>query len=57
MTQNQKNDDKKIAALELQLNKMQAQVTLLSKKILFLERENNRRKTESNQIVSALKKL
>lgn len=49
-------DTQKIAKLELQLAKLEQVVKVLAAKISFLERENNRRKQEANQIVSALRK-
>lgn len=53
----QKNNDKEITMLEQKLDKALAQIQLLSKKVLFLERENNRRKSEINQLANAIKRL
>jgi len=42
--------DPKIAQLEQQLKRMEQQVLELNKRLTFLERENNRRKNEINQV-------
>jgi TolA-binding protein len=42
--------DPKIAQLEQQLKRMEQKVLELNKRLTFLERENNRRKGEINQI-------
>lgn len=42
--------EQKIAALEKQLEKADLQIRELARRISFLERENNRRKQEVNQI-------
>lgn len=41
-------NDKKIIALEQQLQKLVRQVTELNQRVSFLERENNRRKQDVN---------
>ena len=41
--------DPKIAALELQLAKMAAQLNELNKRVVYLEKENRRRRTENNK--------
>jgi prefoldin subunit 5 len=50
------HDNKRIEKLENQLQSASKQLTELNKKIRYLERENSRRKTEMNQVVSALKR-
>jgi regulator of replication initiation timing len=47
-------DDQKKLMLEQQLNKLVQQVAELNRRVQFLERENNRRKMETNQITSAI---
>jgi regulator of replication initiation timing len=42
------SNDKKIIALEQQLQKLVRQVTELNQRVSFLERENNRRKQDVN---------
>ncbi len=49
-------DTQKIAKLELQLSKMEQVIKVLAAKVSFLERENNRRKSESNQIANEIRK-
>ena len=49
-------DTQKIIKLEQQLTKLEQVVKVLAAKVSFLERENNRRKMESNQIANALRK-
>jgi hypothetical protein len=49
-------DTQKIAKLESQLTKLEQVVKVLAAKVSFLERENNRRKQEVNQISSHLRK-
>ncbi len=42
--------DQKITALEQQLLRAESQIKELARRISFLERENNRRKQDVNQI-------
>jgi regulator of replication initiation timing len=42
--------DQKMALLEQQLTKLLQQVVELNRRVSFLERENNRRKLDINQI-------
>lgn len=49
-------DSLKIQKLEQELLKMEQIVKVLAAKVSFLERENNRRKSETNQIASAIRK-
>jgi len=42
--------------LEKQITQLEQIVKVLAAKVAFLERENNRRKMESNQIANALRK-
>ena len=49
-------EQQKIKQLEQQLSMMEQVVKMLSAKIAFLERENNRRKLETNQIGNHLRK-
>jgi outer membrane murein-binding lipoprotein Lpp len=48
--------DPQQAKLEKQIATLEMVVKQLSARVQFLERENNRRKQEANQIVSALRK-
>jgi uncharacterized coiled-coil protein SlyX len=48
--------DQQIKKLEKQLSLMEQAVKMLSAKIAYLERENNRRKSETNQITNHLRK-
>ena len=48
--------EQKIKQLEQQLTLMEQVVKMLSAKIAYLERENNRRKLETNQISNHLRK-
>jgi TolA-binding protein len=50
MTTPNPQSDPKIAQLEQQLKRMEQQVVELNKRLMFLERENNRRKNEINQV-------
>jgi chromosome segregation ATPase len=50
MTTSSPQSDPKIAQLEQQLNRLEQQVVELNKRLMFLERENNRRKNEINQV-------
>jgi hypothetical protein len=50
MTTSSPQSDPKIAQLEQQLKRMEQQVVELNKRLMFLERENNRRKNEINQV-------
>lgn len=49
-------DDQKIKQLESQIKHLEQIVKVLGNKISLLERENNRRKAETSQIASALRK-
>jgi hypothetical protein len=48
--------DPKQAKLEQQIKQLEQVIKVLSGKVALLERENNRRKQEVNQIASALRK-
>ena len=48
--------DKQIAELEKTLQRLMENVKLLNQRVTFLERENNRRKGDVNQLSSAIKK-
>lgn len=50
------SNDLQQAKLEKQIATLEMVVKQLSARVQFLERENNRRKQEANQIVSALRK-
>jgi regulator of replication initiation timing len=50
------NKDPQQAKLEKQVTQLEQAVKILAQKISFLERENNRRKMEVNQISSHLRK-
>jgi TolA-binding protein len=50
-------NDKKIKQLEDKLARLEQVVKVLSGKISLLERENNRRKTETGQITNAIRKI
>jgi len=50
MTTPSPQSDPKIAQLEQQLKRMEQKVVELNKRLTFLERENNRRKGEINQV-------
>ena len=50
MTTPSPQSDPKIVQLEQQLKRMEQQVVELNKRLMFLERENNRRKNEINQV-------
>ena len=50
------NKDTEVVKLEKQLTQLEQVVKVLAQKISFLERENNRRKMEVNQISSHLRK-
>ena len=50
MTTPSPQSDPKVAQLEQQLKRMEQQVVELNKRVMFLERENNRRKNEINQV-------
>ena len=50
MTTPSPQSDPKVAQLEQQLKRMEQQVVELNKRLMFLERENNRRKNEINQV-------
>jgi TolA-binding protein len=50
-------NDKKIKQLEDKLARLEQVVKVLSGKISLLERENNRRKTETSQITNAIRKI
>jgi len=50
------NKDPKQEKLEKQIVQLEQIVKVLAGKVAFLERENNRRKMESNQIANALRK-
>jgi hypothetical protein len=47
-------DDQKRLALEQQMNKLVQQVADLTRRVQFLERENSRRRSEVNQMASAI---
>lgn len=47
-------DNQKIAQLEMTLQKLQESVKLMAQRISFLERENNRRKSDVNQLASSI---
>lgn len=47
-------DDQKKLMLEQQLNKLVQQVAELNRRVQFLERENSRRRSEVNQMSSAI---
>ena len=44
----------KIALLEQQLQQLQRQLAELNQRVLFLERENNRRRSDLTQVASAI---
>jgi len=48
------NNDKVIKELEQKVTKLESQVRELGQRLQYLERENNRRKSEVNQISSSL---
>lgn len=48
--------DQKVQQLERQLAHLEQIVKVLGNKVALLERENNRRKAETSQIASALRK-
>lgn len=50
-------NEKKIKQLEDKLARLEQVVKILSGKVALLERENNRRKTETSQITNAIRKL
>ena len=50
------NKDPTIAKLEKQITQLEQVVKILAQKVSFLERENNRRKMEVNQISSYVRK-
>ena len=45
-----------VAKLKAQIAQLERIVKVLGQKVAFLERENNRRKSEINQIASVLRK-
>ena len=49
-------EQQKIALLEQQINRLSTQVAELNKRVEFFVRENNRRKSESAQLASALRR-
>lgn len=49
-------ENTEVVKLQKQVQQLEQVVKVLSNKIMFLERENNRRKMEVNQIASALRK-
>ena len=48
--------DPKITALELEVAQLKQALQIIGRKLEFLERENNRRKNEVNQIANAVRK-
>ncbi len=50
------NKNSELKRLEQQLSKMEQVVKVLAAKVSFLERENNRRKSEVNQVSNHLRK-
>ena len=48
--------DKQITQLEQQVKQLTQALQVIGRKVEFLERENNRRKMEVNQLTSFLKK-
>jgi cell division protein FtsB len=50
MTTPNQQSDLKVAQLEKQLQQLAQQVSELHKRVMFLERENNRRKNDINQV-------
>lgn len=50
------NTDIKIKALETEVKKLTQALQVIGRKVEYLERENNRRKQESNQVASVLRK-
>jgi len=53
------NDDPtaRIVKLEKLIQEQSYHIKMLKQSVSLLERENNRRKTEMNQVISALQKL
>lgn len=49
-------EQQKIALLEQQVNRLSTQITELNRRVEFFVRENNRRKSESAQLASAIRK-
>ena len=47
-------DAQKIAQLEKQVQQLITQTKELNQKIMFLERENNRRRNDANQLATAI---
>jgi len=48
--------DKQITQLEQQVKQLTQALQVIGRKVEFLERENNRRKMEINQVASVLRK-
>lgn len=50
-------NEKKMKQLEDRLARLEQVIKILSGKVSLLERENNRRKTETSQITNAIRKI
>jgi len=50
-------NEKKMKQLEDRLARLEQVIKILNGKVSLLERENNRRKTETSQITNAIRKI